>query len=1528
MKKLISTLLLILSYNLIRSQNLPFATSQINAAFSTGVQAAWPWLAQNIGTPDPNWLVNGGPAISVSGGPGNCVMAIPGAVGSPNAQWITFPPSGGTGAGMNINGAIFTHTFYISVNQTFYLNLDIRAPGWIEEVLVNGDLEYKRYGAVLSGTNILDVPSIWGIGSGGFGMIFKWCRKNFSLTTNTITIITKNLPSSSQQNGCNFTGLLVSSFSPVGQNYPITPGTPTLCLGRQYTFAVPNSTYTQGSNLQWVKPTAIWGNTLITSPWPSGPTTFTQLTTLATISPTNVPNGGIISNYYYTSYHMPSSSLNPFFGQWKMYQTCEATSAYSVTVVPPLTITLTSTTICRGYTLQLTANGATSYTWYAPPSLTNIGSPLPSVTVTPTVSATYTVKGLTASGGCLYTKTLSVNVLPSPTVNVVPSSTAVCLGNPVSFVPSGAASYSYWPGPPITGLTAQFTPLVPTTYTITGKNANGCTNTKTVSIGVNQNPSVTALANPTIICPGSPATITASGASTYFWPQTFAITSAITVTPNITTVYQAIGTATNGCSKTATVQMVVMTTPTVVISPPMICAGMANTLTASGASNYTWTFGSGTNQVTYANTPSVVITLTSTTNYTLCGMGPLNNCSACVNGTLKPGNPIPLSVANVTWCTNATNNATITVNSSLNAPINYTWTPGSPSPLIGQTQTVAPSVNSVYMVSATSPSGCPNNAILKVDIITNCCPNNTVGLTSLLNQGPILTGWYQNNSYILDGNITVNGMANFQNAEVWMTPGVKITVLPGATLELDKTHLYACGLNMWQGIDVLDGGRIITSPGKTRFNSSLIEDAEIAINLDNITLQNSGSGTPPIDIQRIIFNKNYIGIKISNSDPNLSKLTLGISGCVFSSKTLTYTTFQNLPLNWPFSDMASLPNSLRATINPTTGLLPPFTNLTTNYGSSNLLAPHSTQYAQIGIKIENIGDTAFNTFTSNYTTDDGVEFGITYPSKTVTNDFNLFYSIETGIEVINSSLTTKDNVFMQMYGDYGIKHIVTPGNTMNTRLALKSNTVDDGNRFWDCKTAIFAYNVRDMWIDNAIFRSTHDALVAPSLPQAMWGDTAISLCTNRFEFTVSHSQFNNIENGIVFRTPAIPQNYDNGNGPTPGIFAKNISIEQNYFGPEVLTSTPISLNGSISIEYSADAIQVITPTITGWVNDPTYSATSWIILNKIDRTYRGILVDGFADKLMTIHSNSINIVNDFVFNNGGTLPAFGYGIAVTNNLDNLTIVTNTLQAQGSLASSVALVYCENNYGTVSPLVEFNFTKFAHFGFEFSGSNASTKWSKNRMCEEWAGLALTNNGVIGVQGSPTGSASLNQWENTCVNNWGSLFAPYQTYSENSDPTLSFLWTRVQNSDNPTIHTSNFPPPPPPFGPYINTPSAGASIGVGGWGEPSCYDWSATVPNWRMTNSNTVTAVLEGKKSDDVIKLYPNPANDILNIDNITQSDNITLKIIDITGKVVITEKISNSSTAQLNVAHLAQGLYLLEITNGSKSVSRKKFVKTN
>jgi hypothetical protein len=203
------------------------------------------------------------------------------------------------------------------------------------------------------------------------------------------------------------------------------------------------------------------------------------------------------------------------------------------------------------------------------------------------------------------------------------------------------------------------------------------------------------------------------------------------------------------------------------------------------------------------------------------------------------------------------------------------------------------------------------------------------------------------------------------------------------------------------------------------------------------------------------------------------------------------------------------------------------------------------------------------------------------------------------------------------------------------------------------------------------------------------------------------------------------------------------------------------------------------------------------------------------------------------------------------------------------------------------------------------------------------MALTNYGVIGVQGSPTGSASLNQWELNCAA-WGiSIFAPNQTYCENSDPTQSFLWVRPQSSDNPnnnnwyTMGTG---------GPYQMGNST--SIGIGGWGEPTCNNWSQWVPAWRSSNSNTVTALLEGKLTTDEIKLYPNPSNSVLNIDNLSTNQNVNICIIDFTGKIFRSHYVRASESLQLNVSDLAQGLYLVEIKSDEGATVHKKFIKSN
>jgi len=73
------------------------------------------------------------------------------------------------------------------------------------------------------------------------------------------------------------------------------------------------------------------------------------------------------------------------------------------------------------------------------------------------------------------------------------------------------------------------------------------------------------------------------------------------------------------------------------------------------------------------------------------------------------------------------------------------------------------------------------------------------------------------------------------------------------------------------------------------------------------------------------------------------------------------------------------------------------------------------------------------------------------------------------------------------------------------------------------------------------------------------------------------------------------------------------------------------------------------------------------------------------------------------------------------------------------------------------------------------------------------------------------------------------------------------------------------------------------------------------------------------------LFPNPATDIINISN---SDNMAIsqiEIYDVNGKVLNTQKFSDETEIQLNVAALNSGTYLLHLyTNEGKAV--KKLIK--
>jgi len=214
------------------------------------------------------------------------------------------------------------------------------------------------------------------------------------------------------------------------------------------------------------------------------------------------------------------------------------------------TAVASSSAVCAGNssTLSLTGN-ALSYTWQP------INSSATTTVVSPSSTTVYTLSA-SGNGPCVDTKTVqvTVNTLPTLTVTASPS---VCAFSTATATASGAQTYSW--STTSTAPTISITPAVNGTYTVsvnvTGTDANNCSNTATVSIAVNPQPSVTAVSSPTI-CSGQNATLTAGGANTYVW-NTTATTAVIIVSPTITTSYTVTGTNTFGCTNSVTVSQAV-----------------------------------------------------------------------------------------------------------------------------------------------------------------------------------------------------------------------------------------------------------------------------------------------------------------------------------------------------------------------------------------------------------------------------------------------------------------------------------------------------------------------------------------------------------------------------------------------------------------------------------------------------------------------------------------------------------------------------------------------------------------------------------------------------------------------------------------------------------------------------------------------------------------------------------------------------------------------------------------------------------
>jgi hypothetical protein len=157
-----------------------------------------------------------------------------------------------------------------------------------------------------------------------------------------------------------------------------------------------------------------------------------------------------------------------------------------------------NTSMCSGsgsstYSIA-NVSGATSYTWSLPAGWSG-SSNTNSISATPGASGVFTVVAGNACGASPQ-QNLNVTVNPLPIITVSTNISVLCEGESATLTANGASTYTFNPGGPGTSLV--ITPAATSIYTVSGTDANACSNTTVFTqnvdacVGINSNNAVTS----------------------------------------------------------------------------------------------------------------------------------------------------------------------------------------------------------------------------------------------------------------------------------------------------------------------------------------------------------------------------------------------------------------------------------------------------------------------------------------------------------------------------------------------------------------------------------------------------------------------------------------------------------------------------------------------------------------------------------------------------------------------------------------------------------------------------------------------------------------------------------------------------------------------------------------------------------------------------------------------------------------------------------------------------------------------------
>ncbi|PBQ30676.1 hypothetical protein CNR22_02435 [Sphingobacteriaceae bacterium] len=407
--------------------------------------------------------------------------------------------------------------------------------------------------------------------------------------------------------------------------------------------------------------------------------------------------------------------------------------------------------------------GPFSYTWM-PTAQTGTSA-------TGLYPGTYSLDVLDAGLGCVTTQTTHFAALVPLTGTVVSTPSLLCFGAATGTatinLSNGSGSQSYqWSDALSTQTNTSPTNLTAGVNTVTVVDAlTYCSVTHTFSIAQPAAFTLNISASSPSVCLGSSISFTAlnSGGTapySYTWSPSFA-SSLLTVSEltagNFT--YNVSSSDNYNCTTNKSVTVKFVLNPTVSVSSPSVCSQTTATLTAIGATTYTWSGG-------FIGNPFTTVALSST-SYTVIGSVAGCTSSAISSVFIKPS-PTPSFTSNSPICQGDT-----LILKSIDPGFLYYWTGpmNYSSTAIGDTlYSVLPNHGGNYTLKVTAPNSC-TAAITKSITVnptpslsvsgTTVCQGQALGLNANFLAGASYTWQGQGNTSYLQSPVFTPAIPNF-----------------------------------------------------------------------------------------------------------------------------------------------------------------------------------------------------------------------------------------------------------------------------------------------------------------------------------------------------------------------------------------------------------------------------------------------------------------------------------------------------------------------------------------------------------------------------------------------------------------------------------------------------------------------------------------------------------------------------------------------------------------------------------------------